>query len=393
MNKELVALSLAFFSSSHAFNLISFDGKPTKWGNSRINYIVDSRGSPDFSNGCDSDGPCETERTAIQKAFASWANVPGVNLTFGENRPQAISSTGYDGQNSITFVSENWGGLSFRPPAGALAVTITTYRLSDSQIVDADMHFNNQYFTWGVVNTASEQKSSRVVDIQNVAAHEIGHFLGLGHSSENYAESDMSLYLATMFFASGPGETFRRTLRADDIAAIQHLYPSSYVVTPVVDSIYPDEIDARTTGSATITIDGNYFLDKTTVLVARKSSKGDVVAKIINRTEHSLEVELSTYGLGTGDYDIIVANSPSAQDRIDKALAVTSYYTDDEDTGEYGNLNSGNGGGCVANPNSPQSLAQFILMFGLPFILFFPGRLQGVILRVRTQRNNYKKYN
>lgn len=365
-----------------AFNLISFDGKPTRWGNTTINYVVDSRGSQDFKDGCDSAGPCESERTAIQKAFQGWTAVPGVNLNFNELAPQAFPSTGYDGKNTITFVNQNWGGLSFKPPAGALAVTITTYRLSDAKIVDADIHFNGQYFNWGVVNTQEEKISANVVDIQNVAAHEVGHFLGLGHSSENYSESDVNLYMATMFFASGPGETFRRVLRNDDMAAIQHLYPQGHVEKPEVDNVYPAEVDARTTSNALLEISGDGFTDSTTVLVARKGDAGDVVGKIVAKTDSGLQVAIDTYGLSSGSYDIIVANSPDAQDRVAGAFALTSNWTSEDSVGSE-NYSTSSAGGCSIGSSGSSGLGTYLLMIALPLILSFPGKLRGVTLRIR----------
>jgi hypothetical protein len=52
-------------------------------------------------------------------------------------------------------------------------------------------------------------------DVQSVAAHEFGHWLSLGHSSDTEA---------TMYYRTGMGETKKRSLNSDDISGIRSIY-------------------------------------------------------------------------------------------------------------------------------------------------------------------------
>jgi hypothetical protein len=56
------------------------------------------------------------------------------------------------------------------------------------------------------------------LDIQNVASHELGHAVGLGHVNDN---------LLTMFPTSFAGETLKRSLGNGEQAGMNFLYPGS----------------------------------------------------------------------------------------------------------------------------------------------------------------------
>ena len=88
-----------------------------------------------------------------------------------------------------------------------MAITITTYREENGEIIDADMLFNMYDFEW---------ISGYDAVLRNVMTHEFGHLLGLGHSD---------IEEATMHGSSEPGEISKETLDEDDINGINELYP------------------------------------------------------------------------------------------------------------------------------------------------------------------------
>ncbi|MFB6145828.1 MAG: matrixin family metalloprotease [Candidatus Nanohaloarchaea archaeon] len=91
---------------------------------------------------------------------------------------------------------------------GALAVT-TTYTGSFSNTIEsAEIKFDNAE-EWSTTG------SSSAYDVQSIAAHEFGHFLGLDHSN---------IYKATMYDSLGEGDTRFRTLAEDDKNGINAIY-------------------------------------------------------------------------------------------------------------------------------------------------------------------------
>jgi len=356
--------SLALFTTGQAFafKVISFDGKFTRWNDPEIRYVVDEDGSDDFDGGCDGQGPCVSLREAVRRSFQSWTDVQGVNLRFDEESPRDVGIPGYNHKNELVWVENGWQSLSFTPPPEALAVTISTYKTSNSEIVDSDIFFNGESFRWANIDT-EEEKASNVIDVQNIATHEIGHFIGLDHSSENIFEANTKLYLATMFFASGPGETFRRELKEDDDQASLQLYPEYEVEQPQVAEASPSTVDLTATQTATVTISGRGFAANSTALLAISGDRGDVIGTVVSVNDREMTVAFDVYGLELGSYDLVVTNAYDRSDRLEGGITLTGaggYVPPDANGG------SSAGGGCAAgSAGGAMALLIPLLLIGL----------------------------
>ncbi len=162
------------------------------------------------------DLPPDAVGAAVEAAAAEWqlAASDCSDLTLSVGSPPRGTDTNLgggerDGENRIVWREDEWPE---EVSPDALAITTMVYRTATGEVLDADIDVNGVHFYW----TASDEAGSVVNDVQNTVTHELGHLLGFAHSSE--AE-------ATMFGRSDPGETSKRRLHADDIAALCTVYP------------------------------------------------------------------------------------------------------------------------------------------------------------------------
>ncbi|MFH0906800.1 MAG: matrixin family metalloprotease [bacterium] len=93
-----------------------------------------------------------------------------------------------------------------------IAVTSIWYTPRGKEIVESDILFNTR-FDWGNADV-----DVTLMDLQNIAIHEIGHLLGL---DDIYSDTCAEV---TMYGYSEEGEIKKRTLEQSDIDGIQRLY-------------------------------------------------------------------------------------------------------------------------------------------------------------------------
>lgn len=152
----------------------------------------------------------------FREAFTTWTSAPckdggSPRIAIEEFPPSTCTKHEYnktDGNtNNIVFRDDRW---PYEGSSNTLALTTVTYNLDDGKIYDADMELNSADLTFTTGDKDVE------FDLLSVITHEVGHFLGLAHST------DMS---ATMFASYAPGDLSLRDLTDDDIAGICAVYP------------------------------------------------------------------------------------------------------------------------------------------------------------------------
>jgi hypothetical protein len=120
-----------------------------------------------------------------------------------------------DYKNAITFGNY--------PEEGVIAVTTVWYNPRTKAIVEFDIEFDTDW-TWGdaMVECKSTENftntTCEVMDLQNIATHELGHGIGL---NDVYGSACSEV---TMYGYSNYGEVKKRTLEQPDITGLQTLY-------------------------------------------------------------------------------------------------------------------------------------------------------------------------
>ena len=205
-------------------------------------------------------GPAASAEAA-DAALAAWTDAPCSELVLvdgGAADPAAFSEC--DGRTEISF-NDPFGEIADPVHcAGVLALGGVCFRndtpedfngATFSRITEGDVMVNNGFGDcpfWTAQNVAE------------LLTHEVGHTLGLAHSSEDPNESDPSLREATMYYAAhfdGRGAV----LASDDVAAICALYPAQSTLSMTFRRFAIVTDPARPGPSDRLVVDGVFGLN------------------------------------------------------------------------------------------------------------------------------------
>jgi hypothetical protein len=230
---------------------------------------------------------------AIQTAFDTWKSVDD-----GVPEQPVVPVVNFGGQTAVTdvFALDGVNAVGWRPelPGGTLAVTpcwaldaptTTTTNATGATvlpvegggsipfpgpsgvtypagtIIDCGMRFDSMD-PWSTTGSAS------AFDVQSIATHEEGHFIGLSHSTlgDFAAVNPMS---ATMLPLVAPGDVTYRTLEEDDKASVLRVYARNRYPAPL-----PQTLGGRAVITARLLMGGDCLPATGVSVVAYRTQSG-----------------------------------------------------------------------------------------------------------------------
>ena len=186
------------------------DGIPIRWYTEQVTMVGDSAGTADV--------PGTAEWQAVTASMATWNQVDcdQPKLEFNGLKKDAVIGYSKNGSNLnvIRWVNDKqeWEDRYIGNDE-VIAFTTVMFDQKTGEILDADMELNDWNFTFTVSGVRSEY------DVQNTVTHELGHVLGMDHSTHPDA---------TMFYSANKGDINKRTLSQDDMDGLCYLYERNW---------------------------------------------------------------------------------------------------------------------------------------------------------------------
>ncbi len=184
--------------------LVTFAYGQRKWPVNTVSYRVNEN--------CTSRG---TVLAGVQAAAASWTT-SGALFALQYAGTTTVTAATSDSTNEVV-----WGTLSSSSIIGQ-----ATYWFSGSTMVEADIVFNNGDFTWSTTGSPTG------MDVQTIAAHELGHWLNL---RDLYGDvGDGMNDAGKVMYGYGSLGLLKRSLTAADRDGIAWIYGANHA--PTVDA-------------------------------------------------------------------------------------------------------------------------------------------------------------
>ncbi len=235
--RTLAAVAVAVAGAAMLHTGVGAYATYARWGSNTVTFYV---------NPVNADVSQSAAIAALQAGMDVWNTQSGTSFRYQYGGTANDTATAFDNRNVVMFRNASNGST--------IATTYSWWTTGGNELVDSDIVFWDGGFTFFTGSTGCGVVPNAAY-IEDIAAHELGHALGLNHSSA----TDATMYPSYSYCSQA-----LRTLAADDIAGAKALYPLVSNTAPAVtisspgnNSSYATSDTITFTGSASDTQDGS----------------------------------------------------------------------------------------------------------------------------------------
>lgn len=199
-----LGVCLALAAVAHVRLINPNNGAELYWSNpSNVSIVINDAGSEDV--------PDASDEVAMRNAIDAWNDIAGSTVRLVEDTsPTQQARTDWQSSSLHLLIFDETNSSGYFPSGSGTVALTPIWFFGNGVISDADVLFNGRGFGFTTSGIPGR------FDIGDVAAHELGHLLGLDHTGAAGA---------TMYPYVDPTVILHRSLSADEEAGMRSVYP------------------------------------------------------------------------------------------------------------------------------------------------------------------------